>query len=77
MPLSDFRGTRRRLDDSHVLHKTQATPNDQAQVVVHEAIGWTGDDRAADYAARESWIGAVAAHKHVVELALDNSTSHD
>ena len=70
MPLSHFRGRRRRLGDSHLLHKTQARGSTQPQVEVREALGWTGDDRAADYAASASWICTVAAHKHVVELAL-------
>ena len=69
-PLSHFRGTLRRLDDSHVLHNTQARPSTQTQVVVRETLGWTDDERAADYTARGSWICAVTAHNHVVELAL-------
>ena len=70
MPLSHFRGSRRRLGDSHLLHITQPTASAAPQVVVREALGWTADDRAADYAASASWICAVAAHKHVGELAL-------
>ena len=72
MPLSHFRGRRRRLGDSHQLHITQPTAGTPPQVVLRETIGWTGEDRAADYAANASWICTVAAHNHVVELALCN-----